>query len=166
MAEERSIFNKRASERLNSPDDLDKFVRVTNPSVWLLLGACIVLLIGLLSWGFFGFVETHEKLSGCVVAGRALCFADASQHTDIVAGDEAMVEGKHLKVKSVSPKPLSREEVETLLGSEFLSDTLVENRWAYLIDFEGDASGIMEGVPVTFDITTDSVAPISLISRG
>ena len=32
MAEQtRTIFNQRAAEKLRSPDDLDKYVRVTNP---------------------------------------------------------------------------------------------------------------------------------------
>lgn len=163
MATNRPLFNKRASERLNSPDDLDKFVRVTNPSVWLLLGACVCLLIGLLSWGFFGFVETHERMEGCVVGGRAMCFTDATAHTEVVVGDEAVVDGSRMKVKSVSPRPLTRDEVDAILGSEFLSDTLVPNRWAYLIEFDGMTSGLMEGVPLTFDVTTNRVSPISLV---
>ena len=29
-----SIFNLKASEKLRNPDDLDKYIRVTKPSVW------------------------------------------------------------------------------------------------------------------------------------
>lgn len=44
MADEQSnIFTKKASDRLRSPDDLDEYVRVTNPSVWIVLAACAML---------------------------------------------------------------------------------------------------------------------------
>ena len=56
-----SIFNKKASEKLRNPDDLDKYLRVTNPSVWIVIAACVVLLLGLLAWGVFGTVSTSVK---------------------------------------------------------------------------------------------------------
>ena len=35
--EQNSIFTKKASDKLRSPDDLNEYVRVTNPSVWVVL---------------------------------------------------------------------------------------------------------------------------------
>ena len=61
-----SIFNKRATEKLRSPDDLDKYVRVTSPSVWVILAACIILIVGLLAWGLFGAVTTNVQATGVV----------------------------------------------------------------------------------------------------
>lgn len=164
MAEaKRPIFNKKASERLNSPDDLDKYVRVTNPSVWLVLVGCIVLLIGLLSWGMFGFAETHEQTLGCVADGRALCFMSTKRSLGINEGDPAVVEGRRMSVATVSDQPLPADQVAQIVGSEYLAETLVTDRWVYLIAFKGDVSGLTEGIPLSIDITTDSVTPISLI---
>jgi len=42
----------------------------------------------------------------------------------------------------------------------------VPDDWAYRVDFEGDASSLASGVPVSVTITTDRVAPISLILGG
>ena len=56
--EKSSIFTDKASNKLRSPDDLDECVRVTNPSVWVVLAACACLMIGLLAWGFLGTAET------------------------------------------------------------------------------------------------------------
>lgn len=165
MAEKmRPIFSKSATERLNSPDDLDKYVQVTNPSVWLLLLACVAAIAGLLAWGFLGSVEEHERLLGCVVNGEAMCFVNAMGTTDVAVGDDALVDGTaHMTVKSISEKPLSEDQVTQLTGSQFLSDTLVTDRWAYLVEFDGDVTGLNEGVPIQFDVVTDSVAPISLV---
>ena len=165
MAEkQRTIFSKSATERLNSPDDLDRYVRVTNPTVWLLLLACVAAIGGLMAWGFLGIVEEHERLLGCVVNGEAVCFVNAMGATDVAVGDDALVGGTaHMRVKSISEKPLSEDQVTELTGSQFLSDTLVTDRWAYLVKFDGDVTGLSEGVPIQFDVVTDSVAPISFV---
>ena len=41
-----TIFRKDAVDKLNSPERLDEYLRVTRPSTWLLLGAIAALLIG------------------------------------------------------------------------------------------------------------------------
>ena len=45
--ETKELFTKKATEKLRSPDDLDEYVRVTNPSIWVVLAACISLMVGL-----------------------------------------------------------------------------------------------------------------------
>ena len=51
MANDRNNrFREKASKKLRSPDDLDEYVRVTNPSVWVVLAACATLMIGLFAW--------------------------------------------------------------------------------------------------------------------
>lgn len=43
-------------KKLRSPDDMEKYLQITNPGKWIILGACAALLIGLLIWAFFGTV--------------------------------------------------------------------------------------------------------------
>ena len=51
------IFRKKSLERVSSPEQLNDYIRVTTPSVWLILLALIVLLAGMLVWSIFGTVE-------------------------------------------------------------------------------------------------------------
>ncbi len=44
--------------RINSPDELNEIIHVTNPGVWIILTALFVLLLGALCWGIFGRLET------------------------------------------------------------------------------------------------------------
>jgi hypothetical protein len=44
-----------------------------------------------------------------------------------------------------------------------LAATLIEGDWAYRVAFEGDISKLAPGVPLTVNITTERVSPISLI---
>lgn len=164
MAEQgSSIFNRKAQEKLRSPDDLDKYVRVTNPSVWAVLAACVALLAGLLAWGVFGSVSTSVSGDGVVLEGRALCYLSADDVARLHVGDQALVGGKKMKVAEVAAIPSSRDEVAAVLGSDYLTETLVEGGWATQVVLQGDVTGLAEGVPLQVTITTERVAPITLV---
>ena len=53
------IFREKSMERVSSPEALNDYIRVTTPSVWVVLIALVVLLLGMLAWSIFGTVETH-----------------------------------------------------------------------------------------------------------
>ena len=161
-----SIFNKKATEKLRSPDDLDKYVRVTNPSVWVILAACIALLAGLLAWGALGSVTTSVSTTGTVIDKQAICFLSADDVEKVNEGDAAVVGGAKMTVDKVSSVPVSRDEARKILGSDFLVSTLVDSDWAYEVTFAGDTSELTSNVPLQVTITVERIAPISLILGG
>ncbi len=161
-----SIFNKKATEKLRSPDDLDKYVRVTNPSVWVALIACVALLAGLLAWGVFGSVATSVTATGVVVDDTAMCFLSADDVAKVHKGDAAYVGGEQMSVADVASVPKSREEAGKILTNDYLVATLVNGDWVYQVTFDGDVSNLAEGSPLSVSITTERIAPISLILGG
>lgn len=163
---ESSIFNKKATEKLRSPDDLDKYVQVTNPSIWVVFVACIALVVGLLAWGVFGSVTTSVSATGVRVNGETMCFLTAEDAAKVHVGDAAHVGGEQMKVAAVATVPHSRDEAGKVLVNDYLVSSLVSGDWAYQIKFSGDASELAEGVPLTVSITTERIAPISLILGG
>jgi hypothetical protein len=165
MADTQSpIFNKKATERLRSPDDLDKYVQVTNPSVWMVLFACLALLAGFLAWGIFGTVATNVSATGARTGEAVVCFLDADSAAAVTVGERAAVNGVPMTVESVSSSPISREEAAATVGSEYLASALAPNEWSYLVVLSGgDLTQLSEGVPLPVSITVESVAPISLI---
>ena len=56
-----SLFRQKSIDRVNSPEQLNDYIRVTTPSVWLALIAIILLLSGFLAWGVFGTVEVTTE---------------------------------------------------------------------------------------------------------
>ena len=54
-----SIFREKSMSRVSSPEALNDYIRVTTPSVWIVLIALVLLLVGMLAWSIFGTVETH-----------------------------------------------------------------------------------------------------------
>ncbi len=57
--EEKSIFRKKSLDRVTSPEQLDDYIKVTTPSVWLILIATIILIFGALFWAVFGRIELN-----------------------------------------------------------------------------------------------------------
>lgn len=164
MAEmESSIFNRKATEKLKSPDDLDKYVRVTNPSVWVVLAACIAFLIGLLAWGTFGTVSTNVTAPATCVNGKAMCFLPTDDGSKVHVGDTVTIEGDQFTVASISNVPISHEEASDILESDYLVSAVLKNDWAYLVTLEGDTSDLPDGVPLTSGITIARTAPITLL---
>ena len=60
-----TIFRKKSIDRVSSPESLNDYIRVTSPSVWIVLIAILVLLTGLLMWSIFGRLEVRDA-SGMV----------------------------------------------------------------------------------------------------
>ena len=55
-----SVFRQKNIDRVSSPEQLNDYIRVTTPSVWLVLAALVLLLIGMLAWSVLGTVEATD----------------------------------------------------------------------------------------------------------
>lgn len=161
-----TIFNKRAAEKLRNPDDLDKFLRVTNPSVWVVLAACVAFLAGMLAWGVFGAVTTSVSATGVVVGDEAMCFLSAEDAAKVDVNDIASINGNQMTVAEVAKVPVSQDEAYEILGSDYLVHSLLKGDWAYQVKFTGDIDDLSQGVPLTVNITVEQIAPINLILAG
>lgn len=73
MAEQQknSIFRQKSLETISSPEQLTDYLRVTNPSIWVILAAVILLLGGLFAWSTVGNLETIANGTAVVENGTA-----------------------------------------------------------------------------------------------
>ncbi len=55
------IFREKSIKRVSSPEQLNDYIRVTSPSVWIVLIALVVLLLGMLAWSVLGRIEVHNE---------------------------------------------------------------------------------------------------------
>ena len=58
MEETKTVFRKKTLERISSPEQLTDYLRVTNPGIWVVLVAVILLLAGIFAWSMVGTLET------------------------------------------------------------------------------------------------------------
>ena len=80
------IFRKKSLEKVKSPENLDDYIRVSNPGVWLLLISVIVLLAGACVWGIFGHVDSIVPCSVYIKNGDAVCYIRQEDISSVQTG--------------------------------------------------------------------------------
>ena len=61
MSEGKSIFREKSMESISSPEKLNDYIKVSSPSVWLIMAAIIVLLLGVIAWSVLGTVSVNRS---------------------------------------------------------------------------------------------------------
>ncbi len=62
-----SIYQKKALEHLESPEQLDHLIVVTPPRTWLIIVGAALILSAFLFWAFFGTIRTEQSDHGSTV---------------------------------------------------------------------------------------------------
>ena len=127
------LFRKKSYDKIKSPEQLNDYVRVANPGVWLILCAVIVLLVGFCVWGIFGQIKTTVPAQITVDDGRIICTVD---------GDIGKIEAG-MSVEAGGSTGLVR----------------AVNAEHHLVEIDISLSdGVYEG-----EIVTENIAPLSFI---
>lgn len=80
------IFRQKSIDRISSPEQLTDYLKVTNPGIWALLAAIILLLGGLFVWSMVGDLETVADGVAVVENGTAQIMVTDSVNGDIASG--------------------------------------------------------------------------------
>ena len=62
-----SIFRQKSLARISSPEEIDNYMKVTRPSLWLALGVIILLLAALILWSITARIEATTVVDGQTV---------------------------------------------------------------------------------------------------
>ncbi|MBE6471098.1 MAG: hypothetical protein E7000_05240 [Coriobacteriaceae bacterium] len=88
--------------RLSSPEQLNDYLRVTNPKVWVLLLAVVLLLVGLLLWSTCAVIESSVTGTARVANGQAVAlFENREDGEKVQAGMTMEVGGSRAEIDSV-----------------------------------------------------------------
>ena len=82
-----TLFRKKSVDRIASPEQLNDYLHVTSPAVWVVLCAVIALLIGLLVWSSVTAVESYVPGTAEVSDGvLTVVFEDEAQAKNVAPG--------------------------------------------------------------------------------
>ena len=151
------IFRKKSINRMSSPEQLNDYIKVTNPGVWMALAAIVILLVGVCVWGVFGTLETKLSVAAVSRDGQTVLYvkedniASVRENMSVYIGDETY------KVTSVSAQPVA--VTDTI--SEYARHTgeLSIGEWVYIVQINGN---MPDGV-YKAQIVTDSVSPLYFV---
>ncbi|MBE6864623.1 MAG: hypothetical protein E7495_08730 [Ruminococcus flavefaciens] len=109
MAENKNeVFRQKSLERISSPEQLTDYLKVTNPGIWVMLAAVIVLLGGLFVWSMVGNLETLTDASALVENGQARINVTDSSKGEISSGMTVRIGNDEYRISSVEKDEFGR----------------------------------------------------------
>lgn len=146
------LFRKNSLERVSSPEQLNDYVKVSSPGIWIILAAVIVLLIGACVWGIWGRVETTVPAVVISKNGTAVCCCDTSYIAKVEVGMTVRVSERELSITSISSQGTKLDDYAPEAG-------FGAGQYGYISELSGSVS---DGIYQT-EIVVESVSPMSFL---
>jgi len=160
MADEKfKLFREKSLESIESPESLTDYLRVTSPRVWMLLGAVMLILIGIIVWGIAGSIETHAKVAVMVNEEGGVCYISASAIESAIAKSTITVDGTTcaLYFDGMQADVVTQDtDVRVRLNGGFSYGDII-----YIVKL----GSTLDTGSYAGELETDSLKPISLLFR-
>lgn len=154
---EDNIFRKKSLDRVSSPEQLDTYLKVTSPSVWLVLSAIIVLLFGVIVWGYFGTIETKVDSVSMVYDGVATCCIKEEDFLKVKEGMELRIEDSTYTIETISEDSFRAENILSSSARQLLGIAADDN--VFIINVLCDKpNGTYEA-----KIITENISPLKFV---
>ena len=151
------IFRKKSVERVSSPEQLNEYIRVSSPGMWMVLLAVVVLLIGVCVWGVTGHLDTTLKTVAIGENGQMTAYIRESDISSVQQGMAVSIGGTEYTIAELSAKPETADngfdEYALHVGG------IQRGEWLYSASLSGPYAEGIHGA----EITIDSVSPISFV---
>ena len=151
------VFRKKSLDRVSSPEQLNEYIKVANPGVWMVLAAIIVLLTGVVVWGCIGHLET--TLSAVLVAdgGETVIYVKEADAETLKSGMTVRAGEQEFTISEISAVPI---RVDTTFPEYALHlGDFTEGEWVYAVGVNG---GLADGV-YKAEIVLERISPISFL---
>ena len=126
MEKKKLLFRKQSLEGISSPEQLDDYLKVTNPGLWVILIAPLFLLIGILVWSVFGTMTSKISLPGTAKNGIVTIQADKRTVRNLAAGMPVKILDETSTIISVSEEGPSDDSDIRILVRTTLPDGVYE----------------------------------------
>ena len=103
------LFRKKSIDRVSSPEQLDAYIRVANPGVWLVIIAIAVLLVGVCVWGILGHLDTTVNAVAVCENGAVTLYVKDEDGNGVLAGMEVRIGEDTAVVTAISPMPIKAQ---------------------------------------------------------
>ena len=137
------VFRRSAMNRVASAEELDRYIKVANPSAWVIVLSALLLVGGIIVWAVVAIVPVTAETTGVALQDQTAnktivaCWVDKTTAKRIEqSGLVASIDGVEAKSASMNKTPMSASEVVRALGSDFYADSIKLDDWNYLIWIE------------------------------
>ncbi len=96
------IFREKSLKRISSPEELGDYLRVTSPTVWIVLAAVILLLAGMLIWSATSSIDSFVTGTAQVEKGdMRILFDDEKLAENVRPGMSVKVGETECRISSL-----------------------------------------------------------------
>ena len=107
--EENKIFRKKTIDNISSPEQLSDYLRVTNPGIWIILSAIVIMLTGFIVWSAVGTLETTADANAIVSNGIAKIAVMETGQTEISTGMTVRIASENYIISEVAEDEYGRD---------------------------------------------------------
>ena len=158
--ENETIFRDKSIERISSPDQLNDYIRLSNPGVWFILAAITVILAGACVFGIFGHIDSYVPAVGIAKNGKMVCLVKKEYGDRFTEDMKLKIDNEEYRASVRNPKPVTVWD-STDPYALFIGD-MQPGEWIYEIDVEGSfTDGAYEA-----NLITEEVSPLSFLFSG
>ena len=155
--ENETIFRDKSIERISSPDQLNDYIRLSNPGVWFILASILVILAGACIFGIFGHIDSTVPAVGIARDGRMVCLVKKEYGERFTDDMKLKIDNEEYGVSVRSPKPATVWDT-TDPYALFIGD-MQPGEWIYEIDVDGTfTDGSYKA-----SLITEEVSPLSFL---
>lgn len=154
---ENGLFRQKSLEKISSPEQMNDYIRVTGPGVWLVLGAVLALLAGLIIWSVAGRLETTVTAAAVAGPEGTVCYIREDDLDSMAEGAPVRIGGEEYTLGQVAARPVAVDDSFDAYALHV--GGLMKGQWVYPVPVDG---ALDEGV-YEAQIVVDSVSPVSFL---
>lgn len=151
------LFRKKSIDRVSSPEQLDAYIRVANPGVWMVLVAIALLLAGACVWGVLGHLDTTVPAVAVSENGSVTVYVKEADAPDLREGMPVRIADAEWTVTSISTVPV---KVDSSFSEYMLHvGDFQSGEWVYAVQTDAQ---LPQGV-YSVQIVVERAAPMSFV---
>ncbi len=138
----KKVFRDKYTDNLTSPDQFDKYIKIMNPKIWVILVAMIIVLLNLMAWMYFQNKMVRIPTVGVAQDGEIVCRIkedDKSSFDRLEGKGELYVydaDKAFDEFVSISDEPVEYSDSDNRYAAH-LADIYV-GEWVYEVRFKAD----------------------------
>lgn len=152
-------FVKKNMDRLSSPEQLDDYIKVSNPGIWLVLLAIIILLSGVFFWMVNGKMDSEVSSVAICNNGIVTCYINETDGQTVKKGMKLTINDTDTTISSITDEP---EELPANSDSYLMHLGGLDSS-SFVYSAKASVSAKMPDGIYPVSIVTDTVSPITFI---
>ena len=152
------IFRQKSIEKISSPEQMNDYIRVSNPSVWMILAAVIILLAGIFAWGLFGRLDTAFQTGGVCKDGYLTVYVREEDFAKISEKAIILVDESELALSEIPGSPVQLDDSTDPYLLHLIGASTGD--WVYALSV--DARDVKNGT-FSVSVITERVRPLDFV---